>query len=343
MAAPGTASAPQRILLTGATGYVGAATVRAFKAAGLIDKLTCVVRNADRAQEVIEEGATLVRVVPSIFDVPKIAGEYDCVLNTVGAGGEVTYAKEQQFAEEVMAALKTRPNGGAFVQLSGTGCCQDAYAADGPTAAEYTDWANFTRAMNPKRHVMEKAVVLAHDPGQHLRTALIRPTGVYGADARSDFFVRPLFRTAEENGAARVNGEGKNIMPLIHVDDVADLCLKVAMTPSARGIFHAAEEAFASKDTSPRHVDLAQQASEAAGKNGKVEHKDARGGTERTFQTIVCQNSLSLGWKPRQFDAKKEWEDYQKAKANWLKRNGKKPGEQGPADGYLAAAKKSKL
>ncbi len=55
---------------------------------GKIDKLTCVVRNADRAKEAVELGATSVKVVPEITDLPKVVGnDYDCILNTVGPGG----------------------------------------------------------------------------------------------------------------------------------------------------------------------------------------------------------------------------------------------------------------
>ena len=37
-------------------------------------------------------------------------------------------------------------------------------------------------------------------------------------------------------------GEGRNVLPLVHVDDLGDLCARVALSPAAHGIFHAAEE-----------------------------------------------------------------------------------------------------
>ena len=66
-------AAPRSILLAGATGYVGAATLKAFAAMGKIDKVTAVVRNAARAKESVEIGATSVRVVPDIItDLPAV-------------------------------------------------------------------------------------------------------------------------------------------------------------------------------------------------------------------------------------------------------------------------------
>ena len=40
-------------------------------------------------------------------------------------------------------------------------------------------------------------------------------------------------------------------------------------------------------------------------------------------QTLSCKNSLSIGWKPRVFDAKREWENYLKMKDGYGRRSAK--------------------
>ena len=64
-AAPEIMGEPNKILLTGASGYVGAAIIRAFVKHGKIDKLTAVVRDEVRAQEVKEFGAVNVKIWPN--------------------------------------------------------------------------------------------------------------------------------------------------------------------------------------------------------------------------------------------------------------------------------------
>ena len=182
------AEEPSSILLTGATGYVGAATIRAFIALGKIDKVTCMVRDAKRAQEVVEIGARRLIVVPDIMDLPKVVsgGSYDCVLNTVGAGPSqpssaatgVKYAEELRLAEETLAAMRLAnkkgptknsevggggKGGAAVVFLSGTGCVGAAHARDGAKPGDYTEWSEL-KPYNPKRHAMEKAIYSVRAP-----------------------------------------------------------------------------------------------------------------------------------------------------------------------------------
>lgn len=325
---------PQRILLTGATGYVGAACVRAFAAAGKIDKVVCVVRNGDRAQEVVEFGATKLRLVPNIVDVPSTclaSGEFDCFLNLVNPGGGYKYAHENQVATEAIEAMRARPQGGAVVQCSGSGCVGgilkngqpttacNGIAKDGQRPGEFTDWADFV-AYNPRRHGMERTIVHADGlEGGKLRTALVRPPGIYGADGRSDVCVRPFFESAEQNGAADVAGDGSQILPLVHVDDLADLLVRVCLNPAAHGVFHVSEALWTERSSRALNaLQLGRLCSEAAGCGGRVKLQGR--GVLDLDQLLGCANSLSLGWKPRIFDAKREWENYLKGKEGWQRR-----------------------
>ena len=47
-----------------------------------MDRVTCVVRNAQRAAEAVELGATHLAVLEDIMALPTLAAEFDCVINT---------------------------------------------------------------------------------------------------------------------------------------------------------------------------------------------------------------------------------------------------------------------
>ena len=112
-------------------------------------------------------------------------------------GGGFGYAKENQLAQEVIAALKARKGdgGSVYVQLSGTGTVGQWLgpegAQDGQTAAEFTDWADLT-PQNPKRHTMERTVVL---PGSETRWLFMVAQARSGLDAQIKTLRSTLFKS----------------------------------------------------------------------------------------------------------------------------------------------------
>ena len=119
-------------------------------------------------------------------------------------------------------------------------------------------------------------------------------------------------------------GDGSKHVPVVHADDVGDLLRRIALGgPDARGIFHAAELAFASLATAPSRADLATKCSAAAGAEGAVKVVGAKYPFDGLDQSLGCDNSLALGWKPRVFDAKAAWAEYLAAKAGLAARKAK--------------------
>jgi nucleoside-diphosphate-sugar epimerase len=94
-----------------------------------------------------------------------------------------------------------------------------------------------------------------------IRAVVVRPGIVYGG-ARGGI-PASFFGTALKQGAAQIVGEGANHWPLVHVDDLAELYVRLVERAPA-GIFHAT-------DASTHTVrEIAEAASRAAGKDGKV-------------------------------------------------------------------------
>ena len=111
---------PSSVLLLGASGYVGAACVRAFVRAGRGEGVTCAVRSERRAAEVRALGATRVETVATDFveAVPALVrrGGFDCVVNCAVLGRHHTRAEaEVRLVRGILAALasSSSSSGGA--------------------------------------------------------------------------------------------------------------------------------------------------------------------------------------------------------------------------------------
>ena len=231
-AAESIGGAAPRVLLCGASGFVGLATVRAFVRAGKAEHLTATVRSAVRAAEVVEAGAIHVRVLRESAQLASIAPEYHVVINaarvpTTGGGGR--YDGELKMVQEVVSALTAaaRSDGipRAFAHLSGALTVGSTHGKDGKDASEFTGWADLEA--NP-RHAVEQAVVGGQSDEQPalLRTALVRPSLVYGADSRSDHMisVHPRsMRTAKPRLERQGEGSGRTDRQDRQTDGRADV------------------------------------------------------------------------------------------------------------------------
>src|SRR5205807_9278738 len=95
-----------------------------------------------------------------------------------------------------------------------------------------------------------------------IRAVVVRPGIVYGGAHGG--IPAMLFGTALKHGAPQIVGEGANHWPMVHVDDLAELYVRLVERAPAGSVFHAT-------DASTRTVrEIAEAASRAAGKDGKV-------------------------------------------------------------------------
>lgn len=215
------------IFLTGGTGYVGAAVLDALVRAG--HRVDALVRNKERAARVQARGA---RAVIGDLSDPK------------------TYAETAALADgAIHTAFEYSPRG---AEIDGTA----VEALLGPVTGRerfviYTSgiWvlgnqqapADETAALEPAaivawRPAREQRVLAA--AGHGLRTAVVRPGIVYGG---SRGIVSDLLKDAA-NGLVRVIGPGTNHWPLVYDRDLGELYLRIAITASASGVFHANDE-----------------------------------------------------------------------------------------------------
>jgi nucleoside-diphosphate-sugar epimerase len=154
------------------------------------------------------------------------------------------------------------------------------------------------------RPAHEERVLLARN---HLvGTSVVRPGIVFGH--RGGLF-SPIFESATRSGAASFTGNGENRWPTVHVDDLADLYLRLVELPgrSLEGDSHA--RTFHGVDGSTDTVGaIARAASQAAGKGGRTapvpveKARESMGAVadalvqDQIVETVSCDR---IGWRPR--------------------------------------------
>jgi nucleoside-diphosphate-sugar epimerase len=226
-----------RIFLTGATGYIGGAVLDALLRAG--HDVTALVRNNEKARGVAERGAHPVignLVEPDSYRAAA-EGQDGYVHTAYDSASGRGPAIEQTALETIIAAAKwPRPAGSSapatrfIVYTSGVwilGRSPDPAAEDAPINPI---------AMASFRPAIERLVLDA--AGDHLRTIVVRPGGVYGG---GNGMVGDLFKAAS-NGLVRVVGDGNNHWPLVYDRDLADLYARLASREDASGVYHANDE-----------------------------------------------------------------------------------------------------
>jgi nucleoside-diphosphate-sugar epimerase len=280
-----------RFFLTGATGYIGSAVLEAGLRA--THQVTALVRDPEKAQHVSSRGGTAVIGELSRPASYAAAAEKCDVLIHAASDRKRKQAVDREAIDTLMAAAERRVEQGlpaCVIYTSGIwvlGHTQGAAKEDAP--------------VDPPAHVSwrpeHEALVLEGSSSGRVRTAVIRPGIVYGG-ARG--VIGDLLKDAR-NGLLRVVGDGRNHWPCIYDRDLADLYLRVAMSPDASGIFHVNDEADERVDDivdsisrhvrtriDIRHVPL----SEARTKMGT--YADALA----LDQIVRSPRARALGWSP---------------------------------------------
>lgn len=278
-----------RVFITGAAGYVGGAVARAFAGAG--HEVTGLVRSPERAARVQAWG-----VRPLVGDLREPgawaaeAAAHDTLVHVAMQPGPDKLAVDREAVDTLLDAA--RRGGAASLVYTSVMFVLGATGDGGADEDASTASAAPSAAGRPEH---ERLVLDAGD--ERLATAVIRPGMVYGGRGGA---VGQAFATAARDGAATIVGDGRNRWPLVHLDDVGALYLRVAEA-RARGIFHAV-------DGMPLTVEeVSRAASRAAGGGGAVTYLPVE--SARAFlgpfadslaldQVIHAPRSLALGWRP---------------------------------------------
>jgi len=241
-----------RILVTGATGYIGSAICGTLRANA--HDVVALVRSPEKkaAVEILGYEAQPGDLTDPASLRNAVAG-VEAVIHAGVASGPAPGTIEHAAVEAMLDALSG--SGKPFVYTSGIWVYGDT---QGRVAGEVAMLR--PAALVAWRPPVEDMVLEAKSRG--VASVVLRPGIVFG---RGGGFVGGMFQQARAEGRVSVAGDGENHWSLIHVDDLADLYTRVVTDP-------AAGEVFVACGGVPQPVrKIALAVSKACGIAGKVE------------------------------------------------------------------------
>src|SRR5438445_3771259 len=285
-----------KVFVTGGTGYIGSAVSLRLKKAG--HDVQALVRNKEKASALQAAGVKLVQGDlgnPAGYSAAAYGAQ--AIVHCASESGTQSVELDRKSIQNARELLHGRV-GATFIYTSGIWVLGDTAGAV-VDESRPTDPAKIV-AWRPAHEQL--ALELAKEG---IRSVVVRPGIVYGG-ARGGI-PASFFGTALKQGAAQVIGEGANHWPLVHVDDLAELYVRLVERAPAGSVFHAT-------DASTRAVrEIAEAASRAAGKEGKVtvlpieKAKASMGGPfaealalDQKVSSEKARNELD--WRPRHED-----------------------------------------
>lgn len=283
-----------KVFVTGGTGYIGSAVALRLKKAG--HDVLALVRAREKGAPLQAAGVKLV-----VGDLGNPAGY---AAGAYGSAAVVHCAQDQSDksveldAKTVQAArdLLRGQVGATFIYTSGCWVVGET----GETPADEATPLKPLKLVAWRPAHEQKALEMAKDG---IRAVVVRPGIVYGGKGG---ITGMLFGSALKHGAAQIVGEGQNRWPMVHIDDLAELYVRLVERAPAGSIFNAVD---ASQRT---QRELAEAASRAAGKGGAVSAlplEKARAQMGPFADALAAEQRLSserarneLDWRPRHED-----------------------------------------
>jgi nucleoside-diphosphate-sugar epimerase len=215
-----------RVVVTGATGFLGAHLVRALLARG--HAVRALVRPSSKTAELEALGVEVVRA--ELHDVASLrAALRDAEGLVHAAGGGLARRIEDVYdanATSTRALAAAAPPGLTFVLVS-------SLAAHGPSRRARETDADAPRSHYGKSKLAAERALFAHD---HVRALAIRPPALYGP---GEHRMVELFAAARRGLVPMVHPEGA--ISLLHGADCASALVAALEQPHARGVYYVAE------------------------------------------------------------------------------------------------------
>ena len=218
-----------RVLVTGATGFVGNHLARALAASGCA--VRALVRPGKPARRLAEAGIdAFVGELTNEADVVSAATGCDHVYHLAAAFRNVKHSEQLYWDVNVGGTLNV------LAAARQHGCERVIHCSTGGVHGHIEEPpANETYRFRPgdvyQRTKLEAELAVAAAGNDGLPIAIVRPGGIYG---EGDLRFLPLFRAIQHRRFAMV-GSGETKLHLVHVDDLVRGILLAGSRPEARG------------------------------------------------------------------------------------------------------------
>ncbi|OCK84020.1 NAD dependent epimerase/dehydratase family protein [Lepidopterella palustris CBS 459.81] len=225
-----------KILITGATGYIGGDALYALSAAYPSYSITALVRNSTK-------GATLASIYPS---VRLVYGDLDStdLLTTEASNADIVlhcaHADHPGAAAALVAGLAQRAEGGFLIHTSGTGtlCVGDLDNGTFGIKSEklFNDLDGIAEITSlpdhaPHRNVDTIVLAAGAEPSGKVRTAIVCPSTIYGPgrgpDNKRSIQVYEMAKAVLQRGKGFQVNDGQNIWTQIHIQDLSNAYVRL--------------------------------------------------------------------------------------------------------------------
>lgn len=212
-----------RVFVTGGTGFIGGHLIPTLLRNQ--DKVTCLVRSEEKAKQLRRKYDTIDTIIGDITDISSLSKispeQFDYVIH-LAAMGHVASTSEEDFirftsineegTKNLIKIFQGNTQLKKFIHISSSAAL--GFNPDQPIIDEKTVPHPITPYQKSKRN-SELISQKAFQDGMPI--IIIRPCMVYGPGGYGEFF---KFVSLMSKGLFPKVGLGKNLTPLVHVDDV---------------------------------------------------------------------------------------------------------------------------
>lgn len=313
------------ILLIGATGYIGGSIL-----SRLLDhprfptfSLSAIIRSPEKAKEL--QALKVNTVLGSFSDqelVQNLASEADIVVNAADADNLEASLAILRGAKQRFEKTQTPTT---LIHTSGTGVLTDDARGMYSTDTIFDDLdPDMLETLAPTQlHRNVDLALLQGDKDGYVRTYIVLPSTIYGLaktklvemgiQNRRYMQIPQIIRASIGRGQGGMVGEGRNIWPNVHIDDIADLYLTLLdAILEGRHPGHGREGFYFGENGEHTLYDVSKRISEILVDRGLGRHAEPFPFTEEeadkylegsyylgTNSRCRANRARALGWKPK--------------------------------------------